>query len=94
MILRIVRLTFKPEFEEAFKQVFEEKRALIAAFEGCQKVNLLQDVSNANVFFTISEWNSENELKQYRNSVLFRETWATVKQWFAAPPIAHSTVVL
>jgi len=94
MLVRIVRLTFKPEFESDFKQVFEEKKNLIAGFEGCTKVNLLQDTSNANVFFTISEWKSEADLESYRNSELFRETWATVKQWFSAPPVAHSTVVL
>ncbi len=94
MLVRIVRLTLKPEFESDFKQVFEEKKDLIAGFKGCTKVNLLQDTSNANVFFTISEWESETDLDNYRNSEVFRETWANVKQWFGAPPIAHSTAIL
>lgn len=94
MLVRIVRMTFNTERVNDFKNVFEEKKELIAGFNGCTKVNLLQDISNPNIFFTISEWQDESFLETYRNSALFRETWSTVKQWFAAPPIAHSVHIL
>jgi quinol monooxygenase YgiN len=92
MIVRIVRLTFRPEHVEDFLHIFEESKRLIRGSDGCHGVRLMRDVQQHNVFFTVSEWQSEAHLERYRESELFRSTWARTKVLFAAPPVAHSTV--
>lgn len=90
MIIRVVRLTFHPEKVGEFTTIFAESCALIRGFEGCKGVRLLRDAASPHVFFTISEWESEVHLDNYRHSELFRTTWACTKLLFAAPPLAHS----
>lgn len=90
MILRIVRLSFKPEEVPTFKQIFEASKQKIAASKGCHQVFLYQDVSKNNVFFTHSLWESEQALNNYRNSSFFRATWAKTKQLFNEKPLAWS----
>ena len=94
MITRLVKMTFRKEAIENFKKIFAEKQAFIAAFSGCEKVNLFQDKNDERVFFTISVWQSENDLENYRHSELFRETWASTKILFDAKPEAWSLGVV
>jgi heme-degrading monooxygenase HmoA len=91
MIKRLVKMTFQPDKIELFKNAFEERRHLIAGFEGCSGVMLIQDVADARIFFTISTWNGEQSLEHYRTSELFQSTWALVKPWFEAKAEAWST---
>ena len=49
MILRIVKLSFKPEFCEDFIKIFKESESLIKNFEGCQHVELLNDINQKNI---------------------------------------------
>ena len=88
MITRIVRMTFRKEEVEAFKQLFEERKELIRNFEGCTHLQLWQDKHNPTVFFTYSLWDSEDHLNQYRASHFFDDTWTLTKQKFAAKPEA------
>ncbi len=90
MITRIVKLTFEPQNVDEFQAIFNRSSALIRAFEGCQGVRLMRDLENTSIFFTISIWESEAHLNCYRNSELFKATWASTKKLFAAPAIAHS----
>lgn len=83
MITRIVKMTFQKEKTDEFIRVFEESKILIKSFEGCLRLELLKDQSNDFTFFTISNWNSEEDLEQYRNSYLFKSTWSKVKPLFA-----------
>ena len=94
MIVRLVKMTFKHEEAEAFKEIFASVSPKIKAFEGCSDVQLLQDVRNSNVFFTRSIWKSENHLDSYRNSELFKSTWKVTKARFAAKPEAWSTKII
>jgi heme-degrading monooxygenase HmoA len=66
----------------------------IKAFEGCKHLDILQDVKQRNVIITYSLWDTENHLNLYRNSDLFKESWATVKKWFIDKPEARSLEVL
>ena len=91
MITRIVRLTFHPHHVPSFLEIFAQSSALIRASEGCKGVRLMRDTEQLHVFFTISLWESPAHLEQYRQSELFRSTWARTKVLFAAPPMAHST---
>lgn len=91
MVRRIVRLTFRSEAVPDFLTVFESSCAAIRASDGCRGVRLLRDTASPNVFFTVSDWDSEEHLNRYRDSELFRTTWARTKVLFAEPPLAHST---
>ncbi|PCJ83526.1 MAG: antibiotic biosynthesis monooxygenase [Flavobacteriales bacterium] len=83
MIIRIVKMTFLPERVDDFLEVFGNFKEKIRAFEGCSKVELLQDVRQPHVFFTYSWWDSETHLNNYRHSELFQSTWAKTKQLFS-----------
>ena len=87
-ITRIVKMTFDPARVNDFLSVFNENRDRIAGFEGCMALELHHELSQPNVFFTISKWRSENDLEQYRSSELFQKTWARTKTLFAAKPEA------
>lgn len=95
MIKRIVRLTFRPDAVEAFlHDVFEPSKALIRAFPGCRHMELLQQVGQPNVLFTLSLWESEAALEAYRESELFRNTWARTKVGFAEKPEAWTVALM
>ncbi len=90
MIKRIVKMTFKPEFTEKFELIFDQKKEKIRACSGCHSLELVRE-KKAAVYFTISQWKSEEDLQNYRDSILFESTWAEVKQLFDAKPEAWST---
>ena len=88
MILRIVKMTFRPEERESFLALFDERRELIRGFEGCTRLELWQEKGNPSVFFTYSWWETEEHLDRYRKSSFFEETWQQTKTKFAARPEA------
>jgi heme-degrading monooxygenase HmoA len=90
MIKRFVKMTFKPEYIQDFKDIFNSSKELIAAVDGCKHVELLQDVNNPCVFFTFSLWEHEDFIEQYRNSDLFKGVWAKTKVLFDDKPEAWS----
>ncbi len=90
MIKRFVKMTFKPEHVEEFKHIFDSKKELIAAVEGCSFVELLQDVDNPCIFFTHSLWDNTESIENYRHSELFKEVWAKTKVLFGDKPEAWS----
>lgn len=93
MIKRFVKMTFKPENIERFKDIFKASKDLISAMEGCQHVELLQDINNPCVFFTLSIWDDSKYLEAYRQSELFEGIWAKTKILFDAKPEAWSVKV-
>lgn len=95
MIKRFVKLTFHPEDTQTFlDDVFEPSKKLIRAFPGCLHMELLRHTEQSNVLFTFSIWDSEAALENYRQSDLFRNTWAKTKALFAEKAEAWSMVVL
>lgn len=90
-MIRIVKMTFAEAHQESFVAHFEEINERIKAFPGCSKLALVRSKSDRGVFFTISEWESEEALAAYRTSTLFQSTWAKVKPMFAAKAEAWST---
>ncbi len=94
MITRFVKLHLKPEYIDTFRELFTKVNQKIKAMKGCKNVVLLQDIQNPCIFFTHSEWESEDALNAYRNTPLFIETWAFVKPFFAEKAAAWSLNIL
>jgi hypothetical protein len=90
MIKRIVKLNILPGKEDRFRAIFNESKLKISAFEGCSKLELLQDINNPNIFFTYSIWNDLEQLNKYRSSDLFINVWSQVKLIFGGKPEAWS----
>ena len=95
MIKRFVKLTFRPELVETFlTTVFEPSKQQIRAFPGCRHMELLRSTDQANVLFTFSLWEDAAALEAYRQSDLFRSTWAKSKALFAERAEAWSLEVV
>ncbi len=90
MIIRIVQMTFQTDKIDEFTKLFEERKHIIKGFPGCTYLELWQDTTHKNIFFTYSNWNSENDLNHYRFSEFFKETWGLTKALFADKPQAWS----
>ncbi|PIE49559.1 MAG: antibiotic biosynthesis monooxygenase [Flavobacteriales bacterium] len=90
MLIRIVKMSFRPEEVDNFLQIFSEIKHKIIARKGCTKLDLYQDKDNTNIFFTYSFWNSKADLEDYRNSELFISVWAKTKVLFNDKPEAWS----
>ncbi|HAQ37746.1 MAG TPA: antibiotic biosynthesis monooxygenase [Saprospiraceae bacterium] len=93
MIYRIVKMHFTPEKINEFLEIFETSNQLIRNYQGCKSLILLRDIQNENVFFTISTWENELVLENYRGSALFNETWAKTKILFSEKAVAWSTQI-
>ena len=90
MLIRIVKLTFKPENISSFESIFEASKERIKNFEGCLHLELYQEIDKPHVFFTYSFWKDSNALDSYRKSDFFRSTWAKTKVLFSDSPEAWS----
>ncbi len=95
MIKRIVKLTFRPETVSIFLDaVFEPSKMQIRAFPGCRHMELLRSTEQPDILFTLSLWDNAAALEAYRQSELFRNTWAKTKALFAAKAEAWSVEVV
>ena len=83
-------MTFLPEKTDEFLEIFNHSKDKIRAFKGCKQVELLNDIHQPNVFFTHSVWDNEAYLEQYRQSELFKATWAKTKALFQSAAQAWS----
>ncbi len=83
-------MTFQQDKVSAFTEMFEQRKKMIREFEGCERLELLQDIHKENVFFTYSFWLGEEHLNNYRHSELFKDTWSLTKEMFSDRPAAWS----
>ena len=90
MLLRTVRMTFKPEEVATFLSIFESSKSKIRNFEGCLHLELHQDYHQPNIYSTYSKWEDDLALDRYRTSALFKEVWSKTKVLFEEKPIAFS----
>lgn len=79
MFVRIVKMSFHSKHINEFLILFEEKKEFIRTSDGCQLLELYQDKTNQEIFFTYSYWENESDLENYRNSSLFKSVWAKLK---------------
>ena len=89
-MIRIVKLTFREDTVDSFMEIFNESKTKIRSFSGCQRLELLHDIDNPNIFFTYSYWDKPTSLEGYRSSELFKSVWAKTKILFDDKPIAWS----
>ena len=75
MLIRIVRMTFKPESVKDFLKNFHANKESIRNCPGCHHLELWQDENDATIFLTHSHWESEAHLNQYRDSELIKSVW-------------------
>lgn len=90
MLKRVVKLTLKTEKIAEFVEKFPSRKEKILTMPGCHGVDLFQDKTDPRIFFTISKWDDEAALNNYRHSDYFRATWAYMKQGFDDKPQAWS----
>ncbi|OAD44825.1 antibiotic biosynthesis monooxygenase [Polaribacter atrinae] len=83
-------MSFHTKHINEFLIMFEEKKTLIKASKGCNLLELYQDKTNPEIFFTYSYWEQEEDLENYRNSALFKGVWAKTKVFFNDKPLAWS----
>lgn len=83
-------MTFEASEIESFKAFFSENKDFIRNFEGCQHLELFQDINQKNIFFTYSFWQNEEALNNYRNSDLFKRLWKNTKKMFTEKAEAWS----
>ena len=91
-MIRIVKMVFKEDKVYEFTKLFSESKVFIEAMPGCKSVKLLNEINQANIFFTYSIWDSEEHLNEYRNSELFKKVWEKTKVLFDAKPEAWSVM--
>ncbi len=81
-MIRLVKMCLKEDGIEEFCTIFNDAKSKIESMDGCIKVYLHQEIHQSEIFFTISEWQNEQSLENYRNSELFINTWKKVKPLF------------
>ena len=75
-----------PKFMENFNLIKEK----IRNSPGNRYLELYQDKNNPCIFFTYSFWETEEDLENYRKSVLFDDVWTFTKKLFNDKPEAWS----
>ena len=90
MIERIVRMTFRRDTTQRFEDLFKGSRESIRAFPGCTHLELWKDPENPCIYLTYSNWETLEDLENYRNSELFKGIWSKTKVLFAEKPYAFS----
>ena len=90
MLIRIVKLHFKPEHIGTFKEILTTIANRIRDFEGCTHMEGYQLNDNPQVFFTYSHWDNEEALNNYRESDFFKSVWSKTKVLFEEKPRAWS----
>lgn len=92
MLTRIVKMEVTEEFSQQFLDFFNTLQTKIQSFEGCKSAQMLQDLHSKTTFFTISIWEDERALNNYRDSELFIDTWKFVKPNFTQKAAAWSLI--
>jgi heme-degrading monooxygenase HmoA len=75
---------------EEFLEIFNRNKQTIRNFPGCTHLELLKDRDDANTFTTLSYWQDEASLENYRKSELFANVWGRVKTLFSERSQAFS----
>ena len=88
-----MKLQFRETEIATFIRIFNENKLNVSNFNGCLGMRLLNDLQNPSIFYTYSQWESEDALNNYRKSTIFNTVWISIKPLFELPAEACSTVV-
>ncbi len=78
-----------PGADDRFLDIFNQVKHKIRAHKGCLHLEILRGHDQGlTSLWTISVWQSADDLETYRTSALFRQTWSEVKPLFSAPASA------
>lgn len=94
MIARIVTMTFKENEINNFVLLFNEYKTQIKNSTGCISLTLIQKLDHPTEISTLSYWENEDYLNNYRNSDIFKQVWPQTKLLFSSPPKAISYEIL
>jgi len=83
-------MEFKPDHVDDFRAHFKTVAHLIRGFPGVRHLELHRDAGQANVFYTYSKWDREEDLELYRQSDLFKGAWTLARSWFSQSAQAFS----
>ena len=75
---------------DEFLEIFNANKTSIRNFQGCTHLQLLKDSEDPLCFSTLSHWDSQESLDQYRQSELFGKVWGRVKTLFSERSQAFS----
>lgn len=89
MITRIVKLQIASDSCDEWEALFQKVKPLIESVPGCHQVILLK--SSNGIYFTYSQWDSEQALEDYRSSAFFGEVWPKIKALCNGPAQAWTT---
>lgn len=89
-LTRIVRLSFDESKVADFIHIFESSKNKIRSFPGCLHLELMTDFESPHIYYTISKWQSNIDLQNYRNSELFKTIWSKTKLLFNEKPLVYS----
>ena len=87
-------MTFTQETLPQFEAIFKKHEKAIGGQPGCFHVELVKDSIYPLVRATVSKWDSEESLNDYRKSELFGVVWPETKRLFASAPEAVSYINL
>jgi len=76
---RIVKLQLTTGSFGEFKAIFNFGKNVVARSKGCFGVELVQDINDPDLVFTLSEWLDEEALNAYRESKEFKNYWPKIK---------------
>lgn len=88
-----MKLQFRETEIASFIRIFNENKLNVSNFNGCLGMRLLNDLQNPCIFYTYSQWESEDALNNYRKSTIFNTVWISIKPLFELPAEACSTDV-
>lgn len=95
MVKRIVMMELRPGSEDRFLDIFNSIKKEIRSQRGCMGLELLRDSNKEGTsFWTVSLWQSDDDLETYRASALFRNTWSEVKPLFSAKARAWTLMTI
>ncbi len=90
MIIRVVRMTFQQDRIDDFLMLFNEYKEAIRNQPGCTHLELWKDINQPNSYSTYSNWETEEDLNNYRHSETFGKVWPATKALFSDKTVAYS----
>jgi len=90
MIIRLVKMTFRPEESKRFLSLYKRVHPKILEVPGCHSVELLHEIMEEHAYTTYSLWENHDALDAYRQSDFFKATWREVRQMLRTKALAIS----